>query len=232
MTKALEANWKILVGVFAALVIGGAAVAFTGHFSAEKEKKAQEAYFNVEKKLYELKAKQATPPAGDTKTTDAKKNEPVDFTAVKNDLVKVMTDYPRSVAAQMAALHLAGLMTEEKKFDEALATLQKAENKEKGLVNTLIQQQIGQLLADKDKCTEAIAVWQKILDRKEAAFIHSELKLQQALCYSKTNDLKKAEEILTNLAAQAPNEAMGQSTTAKEAEKYLRLIQFKKASGT
>lgn len=227
MTKALEANWKILVGVFAALVIGGAAIAFTSHFTAEKEKKAQEAYFNVEKKLYELKAKQATPPAPDTKKT-----EPVDFTAVKKELEKVITDYPRSVAAQMAALHLAGLLSEEKKFDDALSTLQKVESNDKGLVNTLVQQQIGQLLADKDKCTEAISVWQKILDRKEAAFIHSELKLQQALCYSKTNDLKKAEEILTNLAAQAANESMGPSTTAKEAEKYLRLIQFKKASGT
>lgn len=227
MTKALEANWKILVGVFAALVIGGAAVAFTGHFSAEKEKKAQESYFNVEKKLFELKAKQAAPPAGDTK-----KAEPVDFTNVKRDLEKVIADYPRSVAAQMAALHLAGLLSEEKKFDDALSTLQKVESKEKGLVNTLVQQQIGQLLADKDKCTEAIGVWQKILDRKEAAFIHPELKLQQALCYSKTNDLKKAEEILTNLASQAANEAMGPNTTAKEAEKYLRLLQFKKASGT
>jgi len=232
MTKALEANWKILVGVFAALVIGGAAVAFTGHFTAEKEKKAQEAYFNVEKKLYELKAKQANPATPDAKGVDAKKPEAVDFSGVKQELEKVMTDFPRSVAAQMAALHLAGLQSDEKKFDEALMTLQKVESKDKGLVNTLVQQQIGQLLADKDKCTEAIGVWQKILDRKEAAFIHSELKLQQALCYSKTNDLKKAEEILTNLAAQAPNESMGPSTTAKEAEKYLRLLQFKKASGT
>lgn len=228
MTKAFEANWKILVGVFAAFVVGGAAVAFTNHFSAEKERKAQEAYFNVEKKLFEIKAKKANPPAAEA----AKKDEPADFTGVKKDLEKVMADYPHSVAAQMAGLHMAGLMSEEKNFDAALATLQKVENKEKGLVNTLVQQQIGQLLADKDKCSDAIVVWQKILDRKEAAFIHPELKLQQALCYSKTNDLKKAEEILINLSNQAANENMGASPTSKEAEKYLRLLQFKKASGT
>ena len=227
MTKAIENNWKIIVGIFAAFVVGGAAVAFTNHFATEKEKKAQEAYFNVEKKLNELKAKKTAPP--EAKET---KPEAVDFTAVKKDLEKVIADYPNSVASQMAALHLASVLVDEKNFDLALTTLQKVENKDKGLVNTLIQQQIGQLLADKDKCTEAIAVWQKILDRKEASFIHSELKLQQALCYSKTNDMKKAEEILTNLASQAPNEEMGAAATAKEAEKYLRLLQFKKASGT
>jgi len=227
MTKAIEANWKIIAGVFAAFVVGGAVVAFTNHFSTEKEKKAQEAYFNVEKKLTDLKAKKA-----EAQTAD-KKNEPADYTQVKKDLEKVITDYPNSVASQMAALHLSTVLVDEKNVDGALSTLQKVENKDKGLVNTLVQQQIGQLLADKDKCQDAIVVWQKILDRKEAEFIHPELKLQQALCYSKTNDLKKAEEILTNLSNQSTaNENLGNSPTAKEAEKYLRLLQFKKVSGT
>lgn len=114
-----------------------------------------------------------------------------------------------------------------------MATLLKVQNKDKGLVNTLVQQQIGQLLADKDKCTEAIAVWQEILNRKEAAFIHSELKLQQALCYTKVNDVKKAEELLTNLASQVPTNEVGTAApTTKEAEKYLRLLQFRKANGS
>jgi predicted negative regulator of RcsB-dependent stress response len=228
MTKAIEANWKILAGVFAAFVVGGAAVAFTTHLSTEKEKKAQEAYFSVEKKLNDLKAKKAEPAA-----TPDKKNEPVNYSEVKKDLEKVIADYPSSVAAQMAGLHLASVLVEEKNVDTALTTLQKVENKDKGLVNTLVQQQIGQLLADKDKCQDAINVWQKILDRKEAAFIHPELKLQQAICYSKINDLKKAEEILTNLSSQAAaTENVNGSPTAKEAEKYLRLLQFKKVSGT
>jgi predicted negative regulator of RcsB-dependent stress response len=228
MTKAIEANWKIIAGVFAAFVVGGAVVAFTSHFATEKEMKAQEAYFNVEKKLMDIKARKADPAvAADKKPAVA------DYTEVKKDLEKVISDYPHSVASQMAALHLASVLVEEKNVDAALETLQKVENKDKGLVNTLVQQQIGQLLADKDKCTDAIAVWQKILDRKEASFIHPELKLQQALCYSKTNDVKKAEEILTNLSNQATiNENVTDTPTAKEAEKYLRLLQFKKVSGT
>lgn len=227
--QVLEGNWKVFLGVFIAFVIGGAAVAVTTNISHNKEKKAQEAYFSVEKKLNDLKAKQAAPGDAADKT---KKTETVDFTQVKTELEKVIADYPQSVASQMAAVHLAGLLAEEKNYDSAIAILQKVENKDKGLVNTLIQQKIGQLLADKDKCAEAITIWQKVIDRKEATFIHSELKLQQALCYAKTNELKKAEEILTNLAAQIGDIESVNPTSLKEAEKYLRLLQFKKASGT
>ncbi len=222
--KQFEQQWKLVAGIFVAFVVGGALVVVVTAKSAAKEKSAQESYYAVEKKLLELKTKKSAP--------DAKKDDVVDFTEVKKDLEKVTADNPGSIAAQMAALHLAGLLVEEKNFDVALAALQKVENKDKGLVNTLVQQQIGQLLADKDKCQDAISIWQKIIDRKQASFIHNETKIQQALCYSRLNDLKKAEEILTNLANQTVNPDLGNSSTSKEAEKYLRLLKFKKASGT
>ncbi|MGZ3691345.1 MAG: tetratricopeptide repeat protein [Pseudobdellovibrio sp.] len=224
--KFFETNYKAIFGVFAAFVVVGGIVTLVSNQSAAKEKKAQEAYFSVEKKFIEAKNPQAQ---------DAEEKKPVEkpnLAQIKQDFEKVINDFPGSVASQMAALHVAGMNTEEKNYDQALAVLQKVENKDTGLVNTLVQQQIGQLLADKDKCAEAITVWQKILDRKEAAFLHDDVKLQQALCYSKTNDTKKAEEILTNLANKTANPDMAASTASKEAEKYLRLMQFKKASGT
>lgn len=223
--KILEKQWKLLLGALGVVIVIGAAFTVISMKSTQKEKAAQESYFAVEKKLIDLKAKKTAPPGKDQKAAA------VDFTQVKQDLEKVITDYPGSVASQMAGLHLANLLVEDKNFDLALVTLQKIENKDKGLVNTLVQQQIGQLLADKEKCQDAITVWQKIVDRKEAAFIHNETKIQQALCYTKLNDFKKAEEILTNLANKS-NPEMGGNSSAKEAEKYLRLIQFKKASGT
>jgi predicted negative regulator of RcsB-dependent stress response len=225
--KLIEKQWKLILSGFAAIIVVGGVLALISYKSTQKEKAAQESYFAVEKKLIDLKSKKAAPPAKDQKA------EVVDFAPIKNELEKVMTDYPGSVAAQMAGLHLANLLVEDKNFDLALATLQKVENKDKGLVNTLVQQQIGQLLADKEKCQDAITVWQKIVDRKEASFIHNETKIQQALCYTKLNDLVKAEEILTKLANLPPSAELGSNnSTSKEAEKYLRLIQFKKASGT
>lgn len=226
--KLVEKYWKLAVGILGAVIVCGALLALISGRGTQKEMAAQESYFAIEKKLMDLKAKKnPTPgPAGQTA-----KPEVVDFTQVKKDLEKVMADHPGSIAAQMAALHFAGLLVEEKNFDLALSTLQKVETKKDGLVNTLVQQQIGQLQADKGNCKDAISAWQRILDRKEAAFIHDDLKIQQALCYSKENDLKKAEEILTNLANKGSAD-MTANPASKEAEKYLRLLMFKKASGT
>lgn len=229
-TKFLENQWKLILGVAGSLLVVGAAVTLASLRSTEREKSAQESYFAVEKKLNDLKNKKTEGPP-DTKIEKIK-NEPVDYTQVKKDLEKVISDFPASIASQMAALHLAGLLVEEKNTDSALAYLQKVENKDRGLVNTLVQQQIGQLLADKERCNEAIAIWQKIVERREAGFIHNETKIQQALCYTRLNDFKKAEEILTNLANQSANPDLSNTASSKEAEKYLRLIQFKKASGT
>ncbi len=225
-SKFIEKQWKLVLSITAAIALVAVVIGFSSIRATQKEKSAQESYFVVEKNLLELKNKKTHPDTG------VKTEAVVDFSQVKKDLEKVMTDFPGSIASQMAAVHFANLLIEEKNFDLALTTLQKVQNNDKGLVNTLVQQQIGQLLADKEKCKEAIEVWQKIVDRKEAEFIHSETKIQQALCYTKLNDLKKAEEILTNLSNQSANPEIGNSTSSKEAEKYLRLIQFKKASGT
>lgn len=220
----LEKQWKLILSLAAAVIIFVGALAYMSMHSVKKEKVAQESYFAVEKKLNDIRNAQMNPAAGAAASAD--------FTAVKAEFESIMADYPGTVAAQMAALHLANLLVQEKNFDLALAHLQKVENTDKGLVNTLVQQQIGQLQADKNQCKEAIETWEKILKRKEAEFLHGELKLQQALCYTELNDLQKAEEILTNLANQTVNPDMASSSVAKEAEKYLRLIQFKKASGT
>lgn len=226
--KIVEQYWKLIAGVLAAIIVGAGLATIQAGRSTKKEMNAQESYFAVEKKLMDLKGKQNPPQKPGDKEA---KPEKVDFTQIKSELEKVIADHPGTIAAQMAALHFANLVVDEKNFDLALSTLQSVETKKEGLVNTLVQQQIGQLLADKDNCKDAITVWQSILDRKEAAFLHDDVKIQQALCYSKINDFKKAEEILTNLANRA-NPEMAVSPASKEAEKYLRLLMFKKASGT
>lgn len=233
LLKIFEKQWKLIIGiVVGAIFIGGIYV--TVKVQAEKkEKKAQESYFAVEKNLLDLKAKKNAQPAELDKKKTKQAPIVVDFAPVKTELEKIITDFPGSVAAQMAGIHLASLLSEEKNFDLALTLLKKVENNSKGLVNTLVQQQIGQLLADQNKCQDAIGVWQKIISRSEASFIHNDVKLQQALCFAKINDLKKAEEILTNLANQNLNsQTSDNSSVSKEAEKYLRLLQFKKATGT
>ncbi len=232
----LEKQWKLIAGVFVLLIVGGAAFALLSMQKANKEQTAQSHYFLAEKKYFEAKTKATTPAVAGKNAKDAKvetvKTTPADYSGAKSDFEKVIADYPGSKAAQMAALYLSDILLNENNKASALTTLQKVETNDTGLINTLVQQQIGLLLADQDKCSEALTIWQKIIDRKQAQFIHNNTRIQQALCYKKMNDGKKAEEILTNLANQKPDGSLETSSTSKEAEKYLRLIQFKKASGT
>ena len=230
----VEKNWKLIAGVFVLFVVVGLSIAGVSYQQTKKEQQAQESYFLAEKKFLELKNKKENPEQTTTKEVKKvdKKDSSADYTAVKKDFEKVIADYSGSKAAQMSAVYLSDILVSENNKALALTTLQKVENNDTGLINTLVQQQIGLLLADQDKCSEALQIWQKIIDRKQASFIHNETRIQQALCYKKMNDLKKAEEILTNLANQKPEPGFENSAASKEAEKYLRLIQFKKASGT
>ena len=226
LLEIFEKQWKLIVAVLLSVVVAGAAITIKNVSQTEKEKRAQESYFLTEKKFFDYKNKKTAP------AEQAAQIPEVDPAQLKADFEKILNENPGTVAAQMSALHYSSLLAEEKNFEAALAVLQKNEDRSKGLVNTLLQQQIGQLLAHKNDCQTAIQTWQKIVDRKEASFLHGEVKIQQALCYTQLNDLQKAEELLTNLANQSANPEIGDSSTSKEAEKYLRLLQFRKASGT
>lgn len=234
----LETQWKTIVGVVVLLLVVGLGVVAKTTMNVSAEKKAQENFFLIEKKYSDYKTKKAAPPEAKdpkAKTAAVAPDLSGELATVKKDLESFLATDSSTKAGQMAALYYAEILINENKKDAALAALQKAQNNDSGLVNTLVQQQLGQVLADLDKCADAITVWQKVVDRKQAAFLHNDVKIQQALCYQKTNDLKKAEELLTNIANQKPDsksESFDSSSSVKEAAKYLRLIQFKKVSGT
>ncbi len=230
----IEKNWKLVLGICSILILGGGGLAIQSTLATAKEKKAQENFFSIEKKYVDYKTKKETP---DT-TKPAKQAKPVvapltaeQLAAIKAEFETFITNNPKSKATQMAALYFAEISRQENKIQPALDVLLKVKNNDSGLVNTLVEQQIGQLLADSEKYQEAIDIWQKIINRKEAKFLHNELKIQQALCFQKLNNHTKAEELLTNIANQK-TEDQTDASSVKEAARYLRLIQIKKVTGT
>ena len=236
----IEKQWKMILGILVLILIIGAASVIQSTIKLSKEKKTQESFFVIEKKYNDFKNKKNKDLNPSDKKSDKKAVvSPADLAtelideqvAIKKELEKFISENTGSKATQMAAIYYAEILKEEKNNDLALVTLQKVQTNDHGLVNTLVQQQIGQILADANKCQEAIDSWQKIIERKEAEFLHNNIKIQQALCYQKMNNLKKAEELLTNIANQK-SEGRVDSASVKEAARYLRLIQFKKVSGT
>ncbi|OFZ31986.1 MAG: hypothetical protein A2622_12185 [Bdellovibrionales bacterium RIFCSPHIGHO2_01_FULL_40_29] len=230
----IQKQWKLILGVFGVILLVGAGIMIRTVMATTKEQKAQEKFFMIEKKYTDYKEKKNAPPPDLKNTKAAPATTPealaLELTEVKGQLEKFVTENPVSKATQMAALYFSEILKEEKNKELALSTLQKVQTQDTGLVNTLVQQQIGQLLADSNKCQDAIDIWQKIVARKEASFLHNEVKIQQALCYQQLNNSQKAEELLTNIANQKPDGQIN-STTTKDAAKYLRLLQMKKVSG-
>ncbi len=244
----IEKNWKLILGICGIIILIGGGLATQSALATAHEKKAQEGFFLIEKKYTDYKTKKDAPDQAASKPKDKKaavakavETKPeakldsealaAQLTGIKKELENFIAENSKSKATQMAALYLAEILRQENNKQLALTTLQKVVTGDSGLVNTLVQQQIGQLLADLGKFQEAIDTWQQIINRKEAQFLHDELKIQQALCYQKLNDTKKAEELLTNLANQKVDNP-SDTSNVKEAARYLRLIQIKKMTGT
>ncbi len=218
----LEKNLKSIGLGFAALIVVGLVVTVVINQSEKKEKTAQENFAVIQDKLNKLNEKA---PAADKDS----KAPVVDIVSLKKDLEDFITKNTGTVAAQIAGMSLADIYANEKNSTEALNVLKKIETNSSVLSNVLVLKKTGQVLADADQCKEAIAVWEKVLANKKAEFVFSDIKIKQALCYQKLNDLQKAEDILNQVKN---NKSEGHEQSSLEAEKVLRLIKFKKASGT
>ena len=133
------------------------------------------------------------------------------------------------MAAQFAGLELAQILSDESKSTEALSVLQKVETQSDLLSNSLVKMKIAQVLVDLDKCSDAVATWSKIVSTSHFSYLHAEAKLNQALCYKKMNDLKKAEDILNQVKNDKSDESADYSN---EADRILKLIQFNKSFGS
>lgn len=219
---------QFFMGVGALIVIGFVTTLVV-QSSVKKEKESQEKYFVIEakvKKYHEEKFKQSQ---GEQAKSSEKVSITIDVAQLKTELDAFISAHLGTVAAQFAGLELAQLLSEDNKSTEALSLLQKIETQSDLLSNSLVRMKIGQTLADLDKCNDAVAVWSKIASNRSLSYIHAEAKLNQALCYKKMNDLKKAEDILNQVKNEKSEETLEFS---READRILRLIQYNKSFGT
>jgi len=89
----------------------------------------------------------------------------------------------------------------------------------------MVLAQLGTLQADDNKCKEAVATWEKIINNSSVKFLHGEIRLKQALCYENLNETTKAEQLYSQVKEEEKESPVGQS-----ANKYLKLLQAKKVN--
>ena len=98
----------------------------------------------------------------------------------------------------------------------------------------MVLSQYGNVLSEKGDCKAAIDQWARVLKRSEATFLHDTLRMKSAFCYEKLNDTAKAEELYKKVSQNSQdlkNPEAGETGLGKDAEKYLRLLKFKKNAG-
>lgn len=242
---------KVVLSAILVFVVFGAGASIYSYFNTKKETSLQEKYYLIEKEYTEKKRGFEEVTRAETMAAQSKdkKNLPaIDLSKkasgdLQKDLGGVVTGFkalvseaPKTVAAQMAALNLAEIFSNYKLSEDAIASLTQVEKSLSGkdAMSALILQKLGNLYADKGDCKTALEKWESIVSHKALTFAHDEAKLGMGLCYESLNDLAKAEQMYGEVSAKKDAETSN-FAAAKDAERYLRILKAKKnlsSSGT
>lgn len=221
------------------ILLGGGWSAWS-YFAEKTESKAQESFYAAERTYLKIKegfdrAEQEAQRLAEAKKDPKKKSDadmkPVE-TAASGDLQKdygsvlptlkqVIADHSGTKGAQMSALTLSQIYSQYHQDTEAIQVLKDLVSKvsSKGLLGALILNQYASLLANQEKCNEAVHVWNQISDTK-GGFLISEAHLRAGVCYDQMKDYKKAQDSLEKAK-------VGDTQIAKTAERYLRVVRQK-----
>ena len=236
---------KLVMALVAALIVVGGGVSFTQYLSESKEIKMQTKYYALEKAFIEKRrgfeeaASDIKPPQEKGKKTavaidlskKASGDVQKDFGSIIASFDSLIGEAPHSKAAQMAALNVSDIYLDYKKADEALAVLEKVKA---GLNNSaatsaMVYMQMGQVYVNKNDCTSALTLFQKVADSKNFQFVHGEAKLRMGLCFETLNDSAKAEQFYAELAKKDEANGGSEMFISNEAGKFLRLLRAKKS---
>lgn len=232
----------VIVSLSVFIVIGLGSSLY-GNYIEKKEERAQELFSQFEKSYLDKKRgfEEADREASRPNLTKEVKATPKikasgdlekDYGAELVGFKKIMDDHAKTKAAQMAALNLSEIYLKYKKTDEAYLALQKVEPQSQGrdLISNIVLAQYGDILSEKGDCKLAIAQWNKVLAKKEVQFLHDTLRLKSGFCYEKMNEISKAEELYRKVSQSPQDPQSGEAGLAKDAEKYLRLLNLKKTA--
>lgn len=235
IAKWVQGNKKGISFVLGGLFIVGLAGTFYSLNLEKQERIAQEEYYKVAKVLTKKASDfEQAKSQGKAKKEDKKPKEKLalptgdikkDYGGSLDQLHQVIKKYPKSRAAQRAALHLSKLYLDHKQIKPALDIMRDAvkNTKKEGLLSGMVISQMGTLLAQDGNCKEAIQKWQEVLSHKGWDYMHAENQLRIGLCYEQMNDFAKAELTYKKLTEEKAETAAGRA-----AKKYLRKIRLSK----
>lgn len=229
------AHTQLMATVIGAFIVVGLGWAGWSHWTEKQETDLQARYFEIDSQIAKKKESFEAAKAEKTKLPPAaaapdeeKKPTPIaqtgDLAKDYADLPQRLTDFasahPRSKAGGLAALQLADILAEYKQPGEAIEVLKRVQSK--GLVGGLVRMQLATLMANAGQCGEAMPVLNQIVADKSLSFLKGEAKLKIGVCQEVMGQAAQAEEIYKKVIEESK-----ETSTARTAQKYLRLLKFK-----
>lgn len=232
----VEKNAKSIASAVGVLLVVGIVWAIAAGYKGSQEKKAQEKFAALEKEYAVYKEKRLSDARKEMEkkaapSAKAKKDElpesDINFNTeqFKTQLTQFISENAKTTSAGMASLYLSEVFIAEGKTAEALKAIEDANADKGSLVGILAQKKKADLLSNLGKCEESLPIWEKLAKESKAHFMVYDVKILQALCYQKTQNHQKAEEILTSIANDK-TEAAAEYT--QRAQQLLKHIKFNK----
>lgn len=236
ISKVVEKIWKPLLSLLALGIVGFGVYLGFAEWTERQERLAQEELFSLQKKIESktdelMKANLKGDEAADSKTSKSKKvsskNAKSEIEKTPESLAKNFSDliaeYEGFIANQsgkkasyMAAIQLAGLAESYKDRERAERALRLVVDKisAKDLFFGLVRAQLGGILMDMKKYSEAAEQFQKITEAKAQSYFHPHALLRLGACYAEGGEFDKARDVFTQLerdypSTQAANQAKG-----------------------
>ena len=211
ISKFIHDNLKLLTVALCAFAFIGLAVVGYGYIKKGKELKIESDLYTDRAKLTEL-----------LKVEDpAKKPSFESVQAAASGLENKILSYNGSKAATTAALELGGIYVDYEKHDLVKNLMQKL-NASKGVLSSLVNQQLATALFELKDYKAAIAKFDSIISSKSQSFLHADSLIKKGLAHQQLGELDKAKAALQ----QVTEEYAGKSV-ADTASKYLRVLNFK-----
>lgn len=241
-SKLIENNFKVILGLFIALIVGGSIWAYMDSVKKANEQKAFNDLYKITK-IYEEKRANYAEAKAQKEAKDKAKNEK-DKTAAKDEKKKDLTpatgelekDYPEVVgqlenflaknlgknASGEAALVLSEIYSEYKQDGKGAEALDKVIGKwgRKDILFYVMSMRAGDLYATVDNCDKAVKAWTNVANSE--SFISAQAQLKNGVCLQKLGRTDEAKIWFNKIKDKDP-----QSTEAFSAKRYIRYLEFK-----
>lgn len=221
LTAFVSKHRGAVIGVLLLGALSSAGIGIYVYYQDTVEASAQEALFQARKKL---RPELSIPLGQQAPATTAKKLNDDSI----NELNQVMTKFPKSRAAVVAAIELSQAYLDENKGTDAVTAIKKVNPSvsSSDILYGIYKYQLGKALSASGQCDEAVSHLNAIANSNgPASVFKSGALLQTGLCYESMKQTEKAIEIYERVSKEFSDGA-----SADSARKYLRLLKHNSKS--